>query len=233
MTVSLPYESEAVRAVTGPTIRPGGIDLTRRATDYCGLGAGDRVLDVGCGTGATIDFLRQQVGARAMGIDLSAILLNAARQKGGDPVVMRADAVALPVKRGAFHMITCECVLSLVAAPMAALAEFHRALRPGGYLVVSDIYQQTVDDAASVPWAGTGGCLRGAVDRQTWRQRMVSAGFTVVLWEDHSDLLKKLAVQLVWAGVPLSRWWGGCRENTGTARSRPGYGLLIARQTAA
>ena len=81
MEILKPYESEAVRAATGPTIRPGGLALTGRAADVCQLGPGDRVLDVGCGTGATAQFLQAQYGATVIGMDRSRILLAEACQQ--------------------------------------------------------------------------------------------------------------------------------------------------------
>ena len=60
MYTSRPYESPALREAIGPALRPGGLDLTERAARYCGLAAGDLVLDVGCGIGATAAFLKDR-----------------------------------------------------------------------------------------------------------------------------------------------------------------------------
>jgi arsenite methyltransferase len=68
------YELPGVQRVTGATIRPGGLALTRRAVALADLPAGARVLDVGCGAGATLDYLAG-LGLRATGIDPSAKLL--------------------------------------------------------------------------------------------------------------------------------------------------------------
>ncbi|PID41036.1 MAG: SAM-dependent methyltransferase, partial [Proteobacteria bacterium] len=126
MVALRPYESKAIRAVTGATIRPGGLELTRRTAAYCGLKAGDRVLDVGCGTGATVAFLNRQMGIRAIGVDVSAKLLAEARSKAPNLSVMRANGVALPVRSAAVGAVYCECVLSLISDTMAALVECRR-----------------------------------------------------------------------------------------------------------
>lgn len=202
MNVSKPYESEAVRAVTGPTIRPGGLELTRRVAEYCRLNPGDRILDVGCGAGATVGFLNRHMNVRAVGMDLSALLLAEARQDDPEISVLRRSALALPVNGRCLAAVYCECVFSLIPAPMVALDEFSRVLQPDGYLVITDPYRRTgvIPDLLT---AGSGGCLRGAVARKTMLHRTQTAGLSLCLWEDHSDLLNVLAARLVWAGISL------------------------------
>lgn len=231
MGSSKPYESEAVREVTGPTIRPGELTLTRRAADFCRLGTGDRVLDVGCGTGATMDFLAGRYGATVIGLDVSSVLLADARHRHPALNLIRGDAMDLPLKTELLSAVYCECVCSLLPDSASALKEFHRVLKPGGHLVVADLYWRTKDETVSRLPAGVGGCLKGAVDRQTMVRRIETAGFDICLWEDHSDALKNLAAQLVWAGVSLNAWWGvDCTADVCHGGRRPGYCLVIGRK---
>jgi arsenite methyltransferase len=231
MGTSKPYESQAVRAVTGPTIRPGEMVLTRRAADFCRLDTGDRVLDVGCGTGATVDFLAARYGATVIGLDVSSVLLADARHQHPALNLIRGDAMTLPLKTEPFSAVFCECVCSLLPDSASALKEFYRVLKPGGHLIVADLYWRTKDETALRSPAGAGGCLKGAVDRQTMVQRIETAGFEIGLWEDHADALKNLAAQLVWAGVSLNAWWGvDCTAGEGHGGRRPGYCLTIARK---
>lgn len=215
-----PYESKALRAVTGPAIRPGGLGLTRRAARFCGLAAGERVLDVGCGTGATVNFLNRSLHARAVGIDRSSSLLGEAGKMRPPLALVQGDAAALPLGTRRFAAVFCECVLSLIPEPHAALKEFWRVLRPGGHLVVADLYRRDAD----LPTASfdAPGCVAGALTREEMAHCVERAGFTPCLWEDHSRQLKTLAAQLVWAGVSVSSWRGkNCRHRTG-------YALLVA-----
>lgn len=226
-----PYESEAVRAVTGTTIRPGGLLLTRRAAEVCGLGPGDRVLDVGCGAGATADCLQSEVCAIAIGMDISPVLLSDARRQHPELKMIRANAMDLPFMAGGFDAVFAECVCSLLPDAVSALDGFHRVLKPGGHLVVADLYWRVWDRTAIQPMASLGGCLAGAVDRRTLTRRIETAGFAIDLWEDHSELLKQLAAQLVWAGVSLNDWWGlDCASGTCSSGKRPGYCLIVARK---
>lgn len=233
MIARRPYEFGAVREVTGPTIRPGGLALTRRAAERCDLGPGRRVLDVGCGTGATADCLHSEFGAMVIGMDFSPILLSDARREHPGLTMIRADAMALPLKPGAFDAVFAECVCSLFPDMVSALKGFSRVLRPGGHLVVADLYWRAPGKTLVVqPEACPGGCLAGAVDRPTLIRRIESAGFAVGLWEDHSDRLRQLAAQLVWAGVSLADWWGVENGAPGacTGGRRPGYGLIVAHK---
>jgi SAM-dependent methyltransferase len=232
MKISKPYESDTVRAVTGPTIRPGGLALTSRAADYCGLGPGDRVLDIGCGSGATTVFLTAEYDASVIGIDLSRLLLAEARNQHPMVGLIRGSAMALPVKADVLSAVYCECVCSLLPDTALALKGFYRVLQPGGHLAIADLYWRTPDDALTVdPMATGGGCLAGAVDRNTMVRRIEAAGFKIDLWEDHSETLKQLAAQLAWAGVSLTEWWGIDRASGSCNSSRrPGYCLIVARK---
>jgi arsenite methyltransferase len=234
------YETRVLRDVTGPVIRPGGFDLTDRGVAYCGLAPGARLLDVGCGTGAAVDHLCRHHGLTAMGIDRSEALLEEGMRSHGGSALVRGRAEALPVGDGRVQAVLCECVLSLCPDPLCTLGETLRVLQPGGYLVLTDVYAR----GSSTPVENTGRpivncCLQGAVDRYTLETRITGAGFDLLLWEDHSLLLKQLAAQLVWTYGSLDAFWsavygpdapnvmhgggaGGC--------SRPGYYLLVARK---
>lgn len=231
MIAGRPYESEAVRAVTGPTIRPGGLALTRRAAEACGLGPDDRVLDVGCGAGATASCLHSEFGAAVFGMDVSSVLLAEATLQHSGMNLIRANAMDLPFMAGGFDAVFAECVCSLLPDAVSALDGFHRVLKPGGHLVVADLYWRIWDQTAIQPMACLGGCLAGAVDRHTLIRRIESAGFDIDLWEDHSEALKQLAAQLVWAGVSLTDWWGiDCESGTCNDGLRPGCCLIVVHK---
>lgn len=233
------FESPAMREFTVPVIRPGGFELTARGLAHCRLASDARVLDVGCGTGATVDFLRQRYGLTAAGLDFSALLLEeGARTYGGSPLV-RARAEQLPMADGCFDAVLCECVLSLCPDPLHALVEMRRVLQPGGYLVLTDVYTRGTHAATRTGRTTVHCCLQGAVDRSTTEDHISKAEFVLLLWEDHSARLKELAVQLIWSYGSLDAFWsaaggpdaaaimhgsgaGGC--------NRPGYYLLVAQK---
>ena len=107
------------------------------------------MLDVGCGPGFYCAELLEEVGPEGsvVGLDGSAqmLALAARRCAGHDNVELReADATALAVDDGSFDAAVCVQVLEFVPDVPAALAELHRALRPGGRVVLWDVDWTTV-----------------------------------------------------------------------------------------
>ena len=51
------YETEQLREVCGDTVRPGGLTLSERAIAYCKFPLRAKIIDVGCGYGATVEYL--------------------------------------------------------------------------------------------------------------------------------------------------------------------------------
>ncbi|MCF8035183.1 MAG: methyltransferase domain-containing protein [Desulfarculaceae bacterium] len=228
-----PFESPQLRAVTGPALRPGGLELTGRALDLAGWAHGQRVLDLGCGLGASAGLLASR-GLCVLGLDLSASLLGEARQAHSGLPLLRAEAAALPLATASLHGVLSECVLSLCPDPGAVLAECRRVLGPGGCLLLSDLYLRAprpADDDAPLP-----GCLGGAMEKERLEALLRGAGLELAAWEDHSPLLRRLAAELAWAHGSAAALWGdcpdgACRELAARAAAfRPGYFLLMARR---
>ena len=232
------YESTRLRKVTGPPIRPGGFELTERGVSFCAIPEGSLVLDAGCGAGATVEYLKERCGLKPLGIDLSELLLGEARREKTQVPMVRADASSLPVRDSIFSAVFCECVLSLTPDPTRALGEFFRTLKPGGFLVVTDIYTRANENTGK--WDGMTGncCLKGAISEERVRQNVSDAGFAILAWEDHSNLLKILAAQMVFAYGSMKRFWAsfcdGEHSSDGLAASaeklRPGYYFLAAKK---
>jgi ubiquinone/menaquinone biosynthesis C-methylase UbiE len=115
--------------------------------DLLAITAGERVLDVGCGSGAVTREIARRVGSRgvAVGLDPSPALLAVARQLAkeagvGDRIEFReGDALRLPLPDGSFDAVVCVTVLSHVPRGETAIPEFARVLRPGGRLGVFDL----------------------------------------------------------------------------------------------
>ena len=229
------YEAKEMRAVTGPAIRPGGLTLTKRALTLCRIPAGARVLDAGCGVGATVEFLSRERGHAAFGVDTSSLLLKEAMREKPNLGLLQASAENLPFPDRCFSALFCECVLSLLHDPVSALTEFARILNPGGFLVLSDVYARMPDEASSLQHMPIRCCIRGAVGRKQIVAMVEESGLTAILWEDHSALLKQLAGQLIFSYGSLNAFWAATCSGEDPVlirktvrRARPGYYLLIA-----
>jgi arsenite methyltransferase len=160
-------------------------------------GPGERVLDVGCGPGFYLAELLEQVGptGSVTGVDASPQTLALARRRtdgAGNVRLHLADATALPVPDAAFDAALSVQVLEYVADLGSALAELHRALRPGGRLVIWDIDWSTVSWHATDPAhmdrvlrAWDGHLAHPSLPR-TLAPRLRAAGFTDVQVEGHT-----------------------------------------------
>jgi SAM-dependent methyltransferase len=102
----------------------------------------DRVLDVGCGTGQTTrEAARAAVYGSALGVDLSAPMLERARRLSDDAglrnvAYVHADAQNHPFPPAHFDLCISRFGTMFFADPVAAFANIGRALRPGARLVL-------------------------------------------------------------------------------------------------
>ena len=104
------------------------------------LTATDRVLDIGCGTGALLERLTRSIEPhRLTGVDLTPAMLAVAHDRLPDGVALHtARAEALPFDDHAFDVVISCSVFHFIHDPAAALREIHRVLRPDGRVVITD-----------------------------------------------------------------------------------------------
>jgi demethylmenaquinone methyltransferase / 2-methoxy-6-polyprenyl-1,4-benzoquinol methylase len=96
---------------------------------------GELVLDVATGTGMVAAALHERYRCRVVGLDQSADMLAAARDRNGlFAGLVRARAEALPFADASFDHVTFTYLLRYVDDPAATLRELARVLRPGGHL---------------------------------------------------------------------------------------------------
>lgn len=111
----------------------------RRATlATLAIRGGDLVLDLGCGTGDLAAGARE-LGARAVGVDLSAGMLAEARRRGGTGFLVRGDAARLPLGTASCDAAVSGFALRNFESVEIVLAETARVLRPGGHLSILEI----------------------------------------------------------------------------------------------
>jgi ubiquinone/menaquinone biosynthesis C-methylase UbiE len=102
---------------------------------FAGLADGERVLDVGCGTGSLTFALAETANLAAItGIDLTPGFLDFARARNADPRIAfeHGDARELPFADNAFDRAFAMLVLHFLPDAARAVAEMHRVVRPGG-----------------------------------------------------------------------------------------------------
>lgn len=113
-----------------------------RLLDAAEIDAGSRVLDVGCGTGQTTrDAARRASAGSAVGIDLSARMLDVARRTAAREGVanvefVHGDAAVHPFPAGSFDVVLSRTGVMFFGDPVAAFTHLAQAVRPGGRLAL-------------------------------------------------------------------------------------------------
>lgn len=112
--------------------------LAARLADAAGAASARRVLDIGCGTGATTLAVARALdaGGECLGVDVSAPMIEAARVRGTVPNArfVVADAQRHPFEPAAFDMLVSRFGVMFFDDPAAAFANLHRAAAPGARL---------------------------------------------------------------------------------------------------
>lgn len=107
--------------------------LAGRFAALAGVSAGQRTLDVGCGTGALTAELVTRAGPEAVAaVDPSESFVQAARSRFPGLEVRRAGAEALPFPDDSFDCALAQLVVHFMTDPVAGLTEMARVTRRGG-----------------------------------------------------------------------------------------------------
>ena len=114
--------------------------VTTLALERAAPRPGERVVDIGCGCGATTIALAERVGPAGlvMGIDVSALMLARAAERlpPGSPIrLVEADATTYRFPAGEFDLLFSRFGVMFFAEPERSFANLRTALRPGGRMV--------------------------------------------------------------------------------------------------
>jgi ubiquinone/menaquinone biosynthesis C-methylase UbiE len=112
---------------------------TSRVAEAADVQPGQRVLDVGCGTGILARTLAERVGAggSVVGLDVNEGMLAVAQQKAASIKWRYGLAEALPFDRDSFDAVMSQFALMFFENKVTAIKEMVRVLRPGGRLAVA------------------------------------------------------------------------------------------------
>lgn len=154
-----------------------------------GVGAGETVVDLGCGVGIDCFAAAKLVGpaGRVVGVDLSNDMLAkaysfnviVARNLGYDVVSFRkGSAEQIPLEDGVVDLLVSNCVVNLATDKTKVFKEVYRVLRHGGRLVISDVVSdrdiRPEDKADPSEWAE---CTVSTLSLRAFLASLAEAGF--------------------------------------------------------
>src|ERR1043166_3692448 len=133
----------------GPVLHPGRVDAIERM----GIKPGDRVLEVGVGTG--INAALYPSDCSVTGIDLSSSMLEKARDRIARTGVrnvrlLQMGAATLKFTDDTFDIVYAPYVISVVPDPVAVASEMRRVCRPGGRIVFLNHFRSPNPFLASI-----------------------------------------------------------------------------------
>lgn len=160
-----PLDTQALAAVD--QLHTGGAGATLKLLEKTSLSkkknsTGDiHILDAGCGIGGSSRLLAKTFNCRVTGIDLAGTFIETARdltrwcELDSSIDYEQGSVLDMPFKTDTFDAVLCQHILMNIQDKRAALEEFYRVLKPGGSLILHEIFQGEDNTIAlPVPWAG-------------------------------------------------------------------------------
>ncbi|NKQ55658.1 methyltransferase domain-containing protein [Amycolatopsis sp. K13G38] len=183
----------------GESYHPGGQALTERLADALDLRAGQRVVDVAAGPGATARLLAAQRGVSVDGIELNDSTVATAQATTAGAGLTQAvrfhtgDAERIPLPDAEFDSVICECAFCTFPDKPTAAAEFARVLRPGGRVGITDVTVHP--DGLPAELAGLTGwvaCIADARPLSDYIAILDAAGLRTLHTQRHDEALRSM-----------------------------------------
>lgn len=171
--------------------------------DKLAISGAERILEVGCGTGAILTELGQDSSARRHGLDINASYLKLAEHHVPGAELSVGDACCLPYASGRFAAAACHFLLLWVHDPSQVVSEMARVVQPGGavLLLAEPDYGGRIDYPHELSFLG---------EWQTESLRL--QGANPLIGRRLAALLRQAAMVEVECGV-LGAGWAGAPDH--------------------
>lgn len=250
---SIIYSHPLATWLIGESFHPGGMALTDELARLSELGPGKRLLDAGCGRGASTVHLAKSTGCEAVGLTLESDGVERgcqlAEAEGVQDRVrfVQDDILHMDTAIGEFDVVLMECVLSTLEQKPESLRQLYRITRPGGFIALTDV---TVSGKLPQQLMGSIGaalCMADARSLDEYMGMIEEAGFRVREYRSAKEavhqLIKKIGTRLMIADAAIGLGSLAvdrsliveARESLKTATGliddgTLGYGLIVAQR---
>jgi len=173
-------------------------DLRSYLYPIVGLAESEKILDVGCGTGALLGELQSQSEARIFGLDIQSENLKVAQGIQG-VLLSQGDAHKLPYPESTFEITLCHFTLMWVDTPFTVLTEMVRVTKPNGFVMAlaEPDYGGRIDFPIELDQIG-----------KLQTQSLQAQGADPFMGRKLAGLFKKAGMQNIQTGVLGAQWTG-------------------------
>ena len=178
----------------------GGLNLVNEIIEMYEADEDIKVLDVGCGSGYSVNYLCEK-GFDATGIDFSEEIINLGKERYKGININTMDANNLDFPENYFDLILFECSLSVMQNPEKILESCRKLLKKNGLILLSDFFfKQTniYDETYTINY---------------WNKLFADLNFQVINFQDKSKEWKNYLGMVLWEYGELSGLLRGNQNN--------------------
>lgn len=158
---------------------PGGFSLTKEVLSTIDLVKGAKILEIGCGTGQTAEYMASSFDCTVTAIDNHPVMLEkaAARLKKQNAEVKYGDAAQLPFPDQTFDFVLAESVISFTSSVDQALREIARVLKKDGVMAAVEMTTEKLLDKEQEKEIKNLYGVSVVLTEEEWTEKFKQAGF--------------------------------------------------------